>query len=116
MLLHSDGAIASFVPDFFEMGIDALNPVQLSAAGMNSRELKRAFGQDIAFWGGGCSSQVVLPSRKPEAVAGEAKRRPDDLAPDGGFVFDPIHNVGTEVNPENIDFLSTVQEHGVYHN
>jgi len=117
LLLHSDGAIAPFIPDFVDMGIDALNPVQVSAAGMDSRELKRAFGKDITFWGGGCDSQVVLPFGKPQAVADEAKRRIDDLAPGGGFVFGPIHNIQAEVPPENVTILfRTAQEHGVYHN
>jgi uroporphyrinogen decarboxylase len=84
------------------MGIDALNPVQVSAAGMDTARLKREFGRDISFWGGGCDSQTVLPFRTPQQVADEVRRRIDHLAPGGGFVFAPIHNVQAEVPPANI--------------
>ncbi len=116
LLLHTDGAVAPFIPDFIEMGVDALNPVQVSAAGMDTKELKREFGRDITFWGGGCDSQNVLPFGTPDEVADEVKRRIDDLAPGGGFVFAPVHNVQTGVPPENIvAMFKTAQEHGVYH-
>jgi uroporphyrinogen decarboxylase len=92
ILLHSDGAIAPLIPDLIEMGVDAINPVQVSAAGMEPRELKRAFGDEIAFWGAGCESQRVLPFGSPQEVADEVKRRIDELAPGGGWVFAPIHS------------------------
>jgi hypothetical protein len=82
--------------------VDILNPVQVSAAGMDPKVLKREFGRDITFWCGGCDSQRVLPFGTPEAVADEVKRRIDNLAPGGGFVFSPIHNVQTGVPPENV--------------
>jgi uroporphyrinogen decarboxylase len=115
ILLHSDGAIAPLIPDLIEMGVDALNPVQVSAAGMDTRELKREYGQDIAFWGAGCDSQAVLPFGTPQEVADEVKRRIDDLAPGGGFVFSPIHNIQAGVPPENVvAMFQTVREYGVY--
>jgi uroporphyrinogen decarboxylase len=115
LLLHTDGAVAPFIPDLIEMGIDALNPVQVTAAGMDPRELKRTFGQDITFWGGGCDSQTVLPFGTPNQVADEVKRRIDVLAPSGGFVFSPIHNVQAEVPVENVlTMFETAREHGVY--
>ncbi len=115
LLLHTDGAVAPFIPDFIEMGVDILNPVQVSAAGMDTRTLKRAFGDDIAFWGGGCDSQQVLPFGTPAQVADEVKRRIDDLAPGGGFLFAPIHNVQAEVPPENvIAMFETARQYGVY--
>ena len=115
LLLHSDGAIAPLIPDLIDMGVDALNPVQVSAAGMDTKELKREFGQDISFWGGGCDTQSVLPFGTPEEVADEVKRRIDDLAPGGGFVFCPVHNIQTGVPPENIvTMFKTAREHGVY--
>ncbi|MGD2145709.1 MAG: uroporphyrinogen decarboxylase family protein [Anaerolineae bacterium] len=115
LLLHTDGAVAPFIPDFIEMGIDAVNPVQVSAAGMDSRTLKREFGDDITFWGGGCDSQRVLPFGTPQEVADEVKRRIDDLAPGGGFVFAPIHNIQSEVPPENVLVMfETAREYGVY--
>jgi uroporphyrinogen decarboxylase len=115
LLLHTDGAVSSFIPDFIEMGIDILNPVQVSAAGMDTRELKRTFGRDITFWGGGCDSQSVLPFGNPEEVKDEVRRRIDDLAPGGGFVFSPIHNVQAGVPPENVvAMFETAREYGVY--
>jgi uroporphyrinogen decarboxylase len=115
LLFHSDGAVAPFIPDLIEMGVDALNPVQVSASGMDTGELKREFGHDITFWGGGCDSQAVLPFGSPREVADEVKRRIDDLAPGGGFVFAPIHNVQAGVPVENvIAMLGTARAYGVY--
>jgi uroporphyrinogen decarboxylase len=115
LLLHTDGAISPFIPDFIEMGVDILNPVQVSAAGMDTQALKRKFGRDITFWGGGCDSQRVLPFGTPQEVADEVRRRIDDLAPGGGFVFSPVHNVQAGVPPENVvAMFKTAREHGVY--
>ena len=115
LLFHSDGAIAPLIPDLIEMGIDALNPVQVSAEGMDPATLKREFGQEISFWGGGCDSQRVLPFGTPEEVADEVKRRVDALAPGGGFVFGPIHNVQAGVPLENlVTMFRVAREHGVY--
>jgi len=115
LLFHTDGAVAPLIPDLIEMGIDALNPVQVSASGMDTAQLKREFGEDITFWGGGCDSQAVLPFGTPQQVAGEVKRRIDDLAPGGGFVFAPIHNVQAGVPVDNvIAMLQTAREVGVY--
>jgi len=115
LLLHTDGAVSPLIPDFIEMGVDILNPVQVSAAGMDTKALKREFGRDITFWGGGCDSQIVLPFGTPAEVADEVKQRIDDLAPGGGFVFAPIHNVQTGVPPENIvAMFETAREYGVY--
>jgi uroporphyrinogen decarboxylase len=115
LLLHTDGAVAPFIPDFIEMGIDALNPVQVSAAGMDTRTLKREFGDDIVFWGGGCDSQRTLPFGTPQEVADEVKRRIDDLAPGGGFIFAPIHNIQSEVPPDNVvAMFEAAREYGVY--
>ncbi len=102
VMLHTDGAVAPLIPDFIEMGVDILNPVQVSAAGMDTRTLKREFGDDIVFWGAGCDSQRVLPFRTPHEVRDEVRRRIDDLAPGGGFVFAPVHNIQSEVPPENV--------------
>jgi uroporphyrinogen decarboxylase len=115
LLLHTDGAVAPFIPDFIEMGIDALNPVQVSAAGMDTRTLKREFGDDIVFWGGGCDSQRTLPFGTPQEVADEVKRRIDDLAPGGGFIFAPIHNIQSEVPTDNVvAMFEAAREYGVY--
>jgi uroporphyrinogen decarboxylase len=116
ILLHTDGAVAPLIPDFIDMGADAVNPVQVSAAGMDTKTLKREFGREIAFWGAGCDSQVVLPYGTPNEVADEVKRRIDDLAPGGGFVFSPIHNVQAGVPPQNVVALfEAARAYGVYH-
>jgi len=115
ILLHSDGAVAPFIPDFIEMGVDAINPVQVSAAGMDIKVLKQEFGQDITFWGAGCDSQTVLPFGPPETIADQVKRSIDILDPGGGFVFAPIHNVQAGVPPENaVAMFLTAQEYGIY--
>jgi uroporphyrinogen decarboxylase len=115
IMLHTDGFVSPFIPDFIEMGIDILNPIQISAIGMNTKDLKREYGQDIIFWGGGCESQDVLPFGSPEDVKNDVKRRISDLAPGGGYVFSAVHNIQTEVPPENIVALfEAAQEYGNY--
>jgi uroporphyrinogen decarboxylase len=115
ILLHSDGAISDFVPDFIEIGIDALNPVQTSAANMEAGFLKKEFGRDIAFWGAGCDPQAVLPFGTPQQVADEVKRHLDLLAPGGGFVFASIHNIQPEVPVENaVTMFKTALQYGRY--
>lgn len=102
LLLHSCGSIYELIPDLIEMGIDALNPVQVSAANMDTKKLKKEFGKDITFWGGGCDTQTVLPYKTAGEVKDEVSRRIDDLAPGGGFVFCQVHNIQTDVPVENI--------------
>ncbi len=113
ILLHTDGAVAPFIPDFIEMGVDAVNPIQVSAAGMNPLKLKQEYGNDITFWGAGCESQSILPFGTTQEIADEVKRRIDELAPGGGFVFCPIHNVQAEVPVENVvAMFETALEYG----
>jgi uroporphyrinogen decarboxylase len=115
LFYHSCGATYELIPDLIELGFDILNPVQVSAAGMDTGRLKRDFGKDIVFWGGGVDSQHVLPFEKPAKVVDEVKRRIDDLAPGGGFVFASIHNIQAMVPPENIvAAFDTALEHGRY--
>lgn len=113
ILMHSDGSIASLIPDFLEIGVDILNPVQYTAGNMNLADLKRDFGADCCFWGGGIDTQDILPFGSPEQVADEVKRCIDTLAPGGGFVFAFVHNI-TEGTPlENIlAALRTAQSYG----
>lgn len=112
---HSCGATFDLIPDLIEIGFDILNPVQVSARGMDTRKLKTEFGKDITFWGGGVDTQAVLPFGKPQEVADEVKRRIDDLAPGGGFVFAAVHNIQAFVPPENIvTAFDTALEYGKY--
>jgi uroporphyrinogen decarboxylase len=115
LFYHSCGATRDLIPDLIDLGFDILNPVQVSAKGMDTKQLKRDFGKDITFWGGGVDTQHVLPFGKPQQVVDEVKRRIDDLAPGGGFVFAAVHNIQALVPPENIvAMFDTALEYGRY--
>ena len=101
ILFHSCGAVRPLLNDFIDIGIDFINPVQVSADGMDSYELKRDFGDKIGFWGG-IDTQVVLPQGTPEQVKSEVHHRINDLAPGGGYVLAAVHNIQPDVPPENI--------------
>jgi len=102
VFLHSCGSIYPLIPDLIEAGVQILNPVQISAAGMDPVRLKREFGADLTFWGGGCDTQHTLPRGTPEEVAAEVKRLLDIFAPGGGYVFNQVHNIQADVPPENV--------------
>jgi uroporphyrinogen decarboxylase len=115
LLLHSCGAISPLIPDLVEIGVDAVNPVQVSAVGMDSARLKRDFGDRMTFWGGGCDTQRVLPFGTVDDVAAEVRRRIRDLAPGGGFVFTPVHNIQFDIPPEKVMAMyRTARECGGY--
>jgi hypothetical protein len=99
---HSCGAVESFMPRFIEAGFDIINPVQLSAKGMDPAKLKKNYGKDLVFWGGGVDTQKTLPYGKPEQVRDEVLRLCDILGKDGGFVFTTVHNIQANVPIENI--------------
>jgi uroporphyrinogen decarboxylase len=112
---HSCGAIRPLIGDLIETGIDILNPVQKSAAGMDLVELKRDFGKDITFWGGGVDTQRVFGTGTPQQVHDDVKRSIDALAPGGGYVFATVHNTQANVPPENfVAMWETLQEYGRY--
>jgi uroporphyrinogen decarboxylase len=69
---------------------------------MAADELKREFGKDLTFWGGGCDTQSVLTSASPAAVREHVRRQVGALSPGGGFVFQQVHNIQANVPPENI--------------
>ncbi|MGD0091634.1 MAG: uroporphyrinogen decarboxylase family protein, partial [Planctomycetota bacterium] len=115
ILYHSCGALGAFLPDLIELGVDIINPVQVSAAGMDTAELKKKYGKRLAFWGGGCDTQHVLNLAGPDQVRAEVRRRIRDLAPGGGFVFNPVHNIQPLIEPANIMALfRAAQEFGRY--
>lgn len=99
---HSCGAVAGLIPGFIESGFDILNPVQVSAAGMDARKLKEEFGRDIVFWGGGVDTQKTLAFGTPREVRAEVLERCKIFGRDGGFVFNSIHNVQANVPIANI--------------
>ena len=99
--LHCCGACEPLLGDFIELGLDVLNPVQISAAGMDPHHLKKEYGKDLAFWGGGVDTQKILPHGTPDEVRDNVKRNIDAFARDGGFVFATIHNTQADVPVEN---------------
>jgi uroporphyrinogen decarboxylase len=112
---HTCGAIRPLIPDLIEIGVDILNPVQISAAGMDPFELKKEFGKDLSFWGGGIDTQNVFSTGTPQEIRDDVRRNIDALAPGGGFVFNTIHNTQSDVPPENFMAMwEALQEYGVY--
>ncbi len=102
VMLHSCGGLYPLLPALIEAGLDATNPVQTTCQDMEPERLKREYGRDLCFWGGGCNTRDVLNKGTPEQVADDVRRRVSVLAPGGGFVFQQIHNVMADVPPENI--------------
>ena len=102
IIFHSCGNVRPIIPDFLEIGIEILNPIHITAAGMEPKQLKKDFGNDLVFWGGGVDTQHILPSGSPDQVADNVKRNIEALAPGGGYVFTTVHNIQSEVPPENI--------------
>jgi len=112
---HSDGNVRPLIPDFIEMGADILNPVHIRAKGMDPVSLKRDFGRDLVFWGGGVDTQGVLPNGTFQEVKDHVKRNLDALSPGGGYIFNTIHNIQADVPPANILAMwEALQEYGVY--
>jgi uroporphyrinogen decarboxylase len=101
ILYHTCGSVVHLIPDLIEIGVDALNPVQVSAKGMDSKRLKQEFGKDLAFWGA-IDTQRVLPFGTPDEVAAEVRKRIEDLAPGGGYVLCAVHNIQADVSAQNI--------------
>ena len=91
-----------FLQDFHESGIDILNPVQLSAKGMDGATLKEQWGDKFVFWGGGVDTQNTLPFGTPEMVYQEVLERLKLFARGGGFVFNTTHNIQSQTPAENI--------------
>jgi len=112
---HTCGAARRFIPFFIDAGLDCLNPVQCSAAGMDPIGLKHDFGRYITFWGGGVDTQHTLPFGTPDEVYEEVEARIRIFAPGGGFVFNPIHNIQAKTPSANLDALfRAVRDHGRY--
>jgi len=115
IMFHSCGNVRPIIPDLIEMGINILNPVHINAKGMEPSLLKKDFGQSIVFWGGGVDTQSVLPHGTPQEVSENVKQNIDSLAPGGGFVFSAVHNIQSEIPPQNIiSMWETLMKHGQY--
>lgn len=115
LFYHCDGAIEPLLWDLIEEGIDILNPVQKSAAGIDYAQLKRVYGKDLSFWGAGVDTQQVFDSGTPEDVRRDTRENIEIMKEGGGYVCTPIHNTQATVSPENyMAFWETLQEYGVY--
>ncbi len=112
---HTCGACTAFIPDLIDNGVQVLNPVQVSARNMDPAELKRRFGCQVAFWGGGVDAQHILPRSTPQEVAANVRHNLKALMPGGGYIFNNVHNIQGEVPPENVVALfDTAYECGFY--
>jgi len=99
---HTCGSISAFLDDFYEAEIDILNPVQISAAGMEPETLKSEYGQRFVFWGGAVDAQHTLPFATPEQIREEVRNNMQVFAAGGGFVFNNVHNIQAGIPAENL--------------
>ena len=100
--LHCCGGIIELLGDLIEAGLDSINPVQISCAGMDSATLKSEFGDKMTFWGGGCDTRDILPNGTPEQISKSVKEQVKIFNKDGGFIFQQVHNIMANIPPENI--------------
>jgi uroporphyrinogen decarboxylase len=101
-MLHSCGSIYLLMPDLIGAGFEIINPIQTSCRDMEPERLKKEFGKDVCFWGGGCDTRSVINRGTPQQVREHVKRRLEIFAPGGGFVFNTVHNILPEVPPQNV--------------
>ena len=104
---HTCGAAYHFIPDLVEIGVDCINPVQISAAGMDPCRLTRDFGESITFWGGLCNPQSTLPFGTLDKIRSEVLYNMNCFkngkkGKTGGFIAAPVHNICYDVPAENI--------------
>jgi hypothetical protein len=112
---HTCGSIAAFMDDFVDAGVDILNPVQISASGMEPEVLKEKYGDRFVFWGGGVDSQGVLSFGTPEEVREQVEYNIKTFGKGGGYVFNNVHNIQATVPVENlVVFFETLKEKGQY--
>lgn len=102
IMLHSCGSIDILLPDLIDAGFEIINPVQINARGMDPVHLKREYGRDVTFWGGGVDTQSVLNNGTPQQVKEQVTRHLEIFSEGGGFVFNTVHNIMPDVPPENI--------------
>lgn len=115
VFFHSCGAIRPIIPDLIEIGVDILNPVQFNLPGMDAKALKKDFGRDLVFWGGGVDTQSILSAGTPLQVRENVRQQIEYLAENGGFVFATVHNIQAEVPAENLSTMwQAVMEFGYY--
>jgi uroporphyrinogen decarboxylase len=101
-MLHCCGGIYELIPELIAAGFEILNPVQINAVNMEPERLKKEFGKDLTFWGGGCNTQSILNQATPSQVKDHVRRNIEAFSKGGGFVFTTVHNIMPDVPPENI--------------
>lgn len=115
IFLHCDGAVSDILDDFIEIGIDILNPLQTGARGMEPEKIKKRYGKNLAFWGGGVDTQSTLPFGSINDIMKEVKERIKILGQGSGYVFGTIHNIQSDISPEKImAVFETAIEHANY--
>lgn len=102
IMLHCCGGVRELLPDLIEVGLDTINPVQITCRGMDPAGLKKDFGSQLTFWGGGCDTRQMLIYGTPTQLREHVKRLMDIWRPGGGYVFQQVHNIMADVPPENI--------------
>jgi len=105
VFLHSCGSVYDLIPDLVEVGVEILSPVQFTAAKMDLRSLKRDFGELLTFWGGGTDTQHFLPRASVGEIRDHVREIFDIMAPGGGFVFVPVHNIQADVEAKRVDAI-----------
>lgn len=112
---HSCGNVRPLIPDFLEIGVQILNPIHVRAAGMDPYELKKDYGKQLIFWGGGVDTQGVLPNGTPQEVRDDVRRNLDALMPGGGYVFNTVHNIQADIPTDNlVAMIEALKEFGKY--
>jgi uroporphyrinogen decarboxylase len=112
---HTCGSCMVYIPELIDNGVNILNPVQVTADGMDPAWLKKTYGKKIVFWGGGCDSQRILPFGTPEQVRENVRQNVAVFKPGGGYVFNNVHNIQSGVPAENIAALfEAAYQNGFY--
>ena len=105
VFMHSCGSVFDLIPDLIECGVEALNPIQRSAAKMDIAQMKKQWGSELAFWGGGIDVQQVLPTASHDEIRREVDYSIETLGAGGGYVFCAAHNIQPDVSPDRIEVM-----------
>jgi uroporphyrinogen decarboxylase len=102
ILHHTDGAVEPILDSLIDMGITAINPLQVSAQGMGDlADLKAKYGSRLAFWGG-IDTQHLLPYGSPPEIRSVVQETVRVLNIDGGYVLTSVHNIQNDVPSQNV--------------
>jgi len=115
MMMHSCGSMSKAIPALIDAGVEILNPLQYTANDMDPATLKKEYGKELTFWGGGIETQNIIPFGSAQDVEDECRRQMDILMPGGGFVFAQVHSLQWGVPLENVfSMWNTVKKYGRY--